>query len=252
MGKFKQSILLFMLCSFAAIAQNKTIVPTSGAIVFSCKSIIHDQGLYDKSKKEFSKALVNSLKEEIVIEQQLKGLVVDTVKINQHFKNNGHAITQLFESEVLNKSDYTIHHEFKDSIATKHETRNGSATSFLEINTKTRIFKNEFTEDYYDYSDNTIIDITEFKKETKTIHNYKCFKVIYTYREADVSDFSTLMSNYKTTREMWVTDKIKTNLHPIVNDREIISKYYPLEITETSEMSKGKTTHYKIESCTLK
>ena len=69
----------------AAIAQNKTIVPTSGAIVFSYKSIIQDQGVYNKSKEEFSKALLNSLKQEIVIEQQLKGLVVDTLKINPEF-----------------------------------------------------------------------------------------------------------------------------------------------------------------------
>jgi hypothetical protein len=41
-------------------------------------------------------------------------------------------------------------------------------------------------------------------------------------------------------------------VHPIINDKEIISKYYPLEITETSDMLKGKITHYEVENCTLK
>ena len=104
------------------------------------------------------------------------------------------------------------------------------------------------------YSGNTIHDLKVLKEHTKMIRNYKCFKVIYTYSEnntADV-DFSAFMGNFKVTREMWVTSQIKAMLHPIINDQEILSKYYPLEIIETSEMSKGKITHYEVENCTLK
>lgn len=57
MGKFKIYMSLILLYSLTGIAQNKTIVPTSGAIVFNAKVTITDQKLYNASKKAFIKNL---------------------------------------------------------------------------------------------------------------------------------------------------------------------------------------------------
>jgi hypothetical protein len=49
-------------------------------------------------------------------------------------------------------------------------------------------------------------------------------------------------------RELWVTQEIKCNYHPVINEEEILNKYYPLEIIEYSDEIKGQKTTYKIES----
>ena len=53
-------------------------------------------------------------------------------------------------------------------------------------------------------------------------------------------------------RELWVTEEIKCNYHPVINDIEILEKYYPLEIIEYSNDIKGVLTSYKIETLELK
>jgi hypothetical protein len=38
---------------------------------------------------------------------------------------------------------------------------------------------------------------------------------------------------------MWVSNKIKSEFQPVVNDKIILDKYYPLEIIETTDMFNG-------------
>jgi hypothetical protein len=254
MGKFKTQYILFILFSTSVIAQNKTIVPKFGTVVFLSKTTINDKVLFEKSKKEFIKKFFDSLKENTVIEQQLNGKKVDTIQISSLINQKAIAITPFLEAELFkDENGYRFIHEFQDSIITQFKINNNNIKEdLLTLNTKTRIFSNDLTKDYYDYSDDNIIDIKEFRNEVKNINNFKCFKIIYTYSEPDVDEFSTLMSSYVNKREMWVTDKIKSDFHPIINDKQILESYYPLEITEYSDMMKGCIKEYKIEKIDLK
>jgi hypothetical protein len=198
------------------------------------------------------------MKKSIVMERQLEGEIVDTAKINQVIKGSAGAMIGLMESELFkDKSGYTYHHEYKDEILTQYKSRNDNQEDLLTINTKTRMFSNDFTEAYYDFANNNIIDIKELRNEIKLIKNFKCFKVVYTYSEGDSEEeqlpyFAELMNGYKYTREMWVTDKIKSEFHPLVKDREILTKYYPVEITEYSDMTKGMVDKYELITLQLK
>jgi hypothetical protein len=57
MGKVKSYLLSVTAISINSIAQNKTIVPKSGTVVFAYKASILDQQLYNNSKKAFSENL---------------------------------------------------------------------------------------------------------------------------------------------------------------------------------------------------
>ena len=245
---------MLILFSISMIAQNKTIVPKSGTIVFLCKATINDKVLYEKSKNEFTKKFFESLKEARVIEQQMSGQKVDTTQINDSFNEQAIAMKPFFENEMFkDENGYKFCHEFRDSIITQYKMNNNNIKEdVMTLNSKTRTFSNDLTNGYYNYSENNIIDIKEFKDDIKTISNFKCFKVIYTYSEPDFDEFSSLMSSYINKIEMWVTDKIKSDLHPIINDKQILEKYYPLEITEYSDMLKGSVREYKIEKISLK
>jgi hypothetical protein len=60
------------------------------------------------------------------------------------------------------------------------------------------------------------------------------------------------MNQYKQIRELWVTTQINCKYHPIINEKEVLLKYYPLEIIESSEMMEGYITSYTLESLTVK
>lgn len=51
---------------------------------------------------------------------------------------------------------------------------------------------------------------------------------------------------------MWVTDKIKSLYHPIVFDKAILEKYYPLEILETQNDIRGFERRFRLEKIELK
>lgn len=53
-------------------------------------------------------------------------------------------------------------------------------------------------------------------------------------------------------RELWVTDKIIVPFHSIVRSPEILSKYYPIEITEKMKGVNGFETSYVIENISIK
>lgn len=106
----------------------------------------------------------------------------------------------------------------------------------------------------YQYSQNEIIEINEFRDEIKTINGFKCFKIIMSFRPNSNGgdEFESFMQQYLHKRELWVTDKIKCNYHPVINDEEILSKYYPLEIVESNEIIEGFVTSYKLNTLSIK
>ena len=98
---------------------------------------------------------------------------------------------------------------------------------------------------YVEIEENEIIKLIEHKNETKLINGYACFKVVYSYKEP-ASEFDFFENVITNTRELWVTEGIKCNYHPLINESEILEKYYPLEIIEYSDDLKGFRTTYKV------
>ncbi|WP_431496494.1 hypothetical protein [Flavobacterium sp.] len=250
MANLKITILSILL-TVSCMAQNKAIVPQSGTIVFSCKMDITDLVLFNQSKKDFKKEFLKDMKETLIIERRFAGIPVDTLKVSQFIKSNEVAFSQLFDSSTMDDDNVKFCLQYQDTMVKKYKIKNDFEEEVLNINAKTRMFEHDFTEQLFDYSENNIKEVKEYRKSTKKINGYKCFKIIYTFSEPDLSEYSSLMSSYTNTREMWVTDKIKSDFHPIINDREIIMQYYPLEILEYSDMVKGVKKIYKLESINI-
>ncbi|MCY1662677.1 hypothetical protein [Chryseobacterium sp. SL1] len=124
---------------------------------------------------------------------------------------------------------------------------------YTEDSTEMYVYK--FEDNLQDFSKNIILKVSEDKKSKKIIKGYDCYKVIYQYKEnnehAD-EEYKIYAKNTIYRREMWVTEKIKSLYHPIVFDKIILEKYYPLEILETQSDIKGFERRFKLEKIELK
>lgn len=83
------------------------------------------------------------------------------------------------------------------------------------------------------------LKIKEFREEKKMLANISCFKIKCTYQIIiNHEEFRTVFETeypdevMNVESEMWVTEKIKSIYHPVFKVREILEKYYPLEIEE--------------------
>jgi hypothetical protein len=258
MEKFKSKIMkflysIFLLLSSIALSQNKTIVPTTGTIVFVKEENIFDKDLFIKSFKDLmpkmKEKMKEEMKEEIYLERLIDGKKTDTLLLNSEVEK----MVQNFEMMLPfiieePRQKIKIHHEFNFDTITKYYSIEGEINNRIFINRISNVAKNENNE-YVEIENNDIIKLTEYKNETKLINGFKCFKVVYSLKALNNNfDFINLTLN---NRELWVTEEIKCNYHPIINEIELLEKYYPLEILEYSDEIKGTLTNYKIETLNI-
>ena len=241
-----------MLFSNAIFSQNKTIVPKSGSIVFIKEEKVLDKDLYLKSYKELMPKMKEAIAKEVLYERLIDGKKTDTIQLKEvaeKFAKNFELMLQFIVEQE--KEEIKFHHEFNGDTINKYFSKNGEIYKETTLNKITGIETNEFNE-YVENEEDEIIKLTEFKNETKLINGFNCYKVIYNYKEQKVSDFDFLSEVTTNIRELWVTEKIKCNFHPVINEKEILDKYYPLEILEYSEEIKGFETNYKLDLITIK
>ncbi len=258
----KQLLLISFIITTFSFSQNKTIVPTSGTIVFERKEIITDSIKYLESIRNLNKLMISEFKKEFLLNKTENGEVVDTLQL----KNIIESMPSLESFIPISTNEVKkFHHEFEKEKIVFFITQNEKKISRdLEINTKEiyidpteiKIQNNingyETVTEYYgsfkfQYSNNHIIEIKENRNEKKVINGFNCFKVIYSFKETN-DDFI----GFTNTREMWVTEKIKTLFHPVIMEKKILEKYYPLEIVEYSDSMKGLITTYKLDKVDIK
>lgn len=226
-----------ILLPITVFSQNNTIVPKSGTIVFISKNIVNNEKLYEESFNNFKAYIISAYAEETVKTNVLTGSRYpydsETLELdfNVFFPLNDRTRT------------YKYFQEFDGTIVHHYKTLNDDMVDELAINVETGI-TDDFLEDYDYYSSDVITDIKEFPEEIKIINGYKCFKVIYFLKE----DRSAIIdhSGHIDHRELWVTDKIKCAYHPVISDKLILEKYYPLEINEYFNVLKGYVKKYEL------
>jgi hypothetical protein len=243
-------IVLLLIVGNCVFSQQKIIVPKSGTIVFYCKEEKLESNLKENFEKKSSKSFKESIKKSIRRERKDAGIFTDSIKLNSAVES----INNLNFEEILSNENTKFSIEYEDTIVIKKEIKNNILQNIVSINCKSRIFKNDFATGFYDFSEIKIISFKEYRNLQKKIGDFNCFKVEYSFVETseDDAEFSNFMSNYPIKREIWVTDKIESTFHPVINEKIILEKYYPLEISEISEMRKGIKTLYLIEKFNLK
>lgn len=271
MENLSRIYLILAFLSMVSSAQNKVIVPKNGIISFKMQEIITDSLAYRESNKKMIKDMFLANGKSLKNEMETKDTLQLSQTIEELSKSADFLEEMIFNELKENKSVVMIF--YKDSINYHWTNDYGVIGSENIINTKAfpepqtkfraaiqKLIENndyDYSErkeyDYY-YSNNKIIEIKENKKETKKINGFDCFKVIYTFNEDgldETDEFANFMKKYPQTREIWVTNKIKSPFHPIVREKEIIEKYYPLEIKQYSKEFKGIEEHYTITTFSL-
>lgn len=177
-------------------------------------------------------------------------------KISTQLTQNTFDETQKhFEHELGKKTEKYSAFTKKDSIKEiiKVNVKNKTYTKF-SINRfdKEEEEDNPFIVEFpLEYNPNKILKMQLFPKETKTILGQTCFKVVFDVENNDIfSDYEVTHIpegfNAKT-YTVWVTKKLKSVVHPIVNFKEILALGYPLEIEVSEALLKGRTIIYAAE-----
>lgn len=249
----KTSRLLLIFTSLIIInkvaAQNIPSNQKLGNVTYTRQSKIIDTTAFNKTSSIFAKNMIDSLKSQLITSKIKFG--EDTSGINaatESFENL--MFQEVFKTETLEthidefQKDKIVSFVIEDQ-GNKRERFNFNYADHLVYNS----FNSEEIEDYFESEE--IISLKEYKTENKLIKGYNCFKVTYLYREKfDGTEFQ--MPAMIMERELWVTDKIIAPFHSIIRSQQILSKYYPLEITEKMSKVDGFETKYLVENISLK
>lgn len=247
--------LIFLLFSTIIFSQTKAIVPKQGTIVFKKSEIITDFEKYRKSFGVIASKMVDFQIEKELMDNLMKPSA-DSTQINELKQAIKFIIEEDLNQKIENK-DLKYHQTFKEQLVINYITFDGDTYKNYNIidtdkNTLKTVAEDSITlisENIpYLYNQSEIIEIKEFKDHTKMINGFQCFKVIMLFKPnyCEEGEFENFMNQYKHKRELWVTDKIKCSYHPVENHKEIITKYYPLEIIESNEAFEGNIVNYSI------
>ncbi len=254
----KKIVFLFvLLIGLGSKAQtNKPFALTKGEIAFREVSKITDRMLLEEtlkiSKEKFKESLTKSLLKDVsnkINDKEIEEIVEQTA---------GMMDMMMFSEDSIK----VFHQNFRGSEILFFKTVKGNAYAgyeIIDIKTKTIAglsamnSQTKFNERPFSYSNNSILRISENKKLRKQIKGFDCFRVIYEYKEkSNDEDYMIFAGNIIYKREMWVTDKIKSLFHPIIFEKSILEKYYPLDILETQSDIKGYEKKYVLEKFDLK
>jgi hypothetical protein len=271
----KKNIILLLCFFIASIAysQSKIIYPKTGKITFLKKEVITDKLKYKESLKTFFPELIQQSIKSVVKERELNGEMVDSTNLNAlSGMLKDESVTELFMNELLNEDDdrqVKYHHIYKNETIYEYITSFDYPIKdyYKFIDTKKVLEKNVShdsitvvkPEEPYSYSYDEIVKLEEFKNEIRQINGFKCFKVLLEYKSGqnadeglDDQDYISFVNSKKQTKELWVTENIKSLYHPVLKYKTILEKYYPMEISEFSEAMIGFKTMYVIDEFDLK
>jgi hypothetical protein len=250
MKTFRLLLIFISLIIISRVeAQNIPSKLKLGIVTYIKQSKIIDTATFNRTSLVFAKNMVDSLKNQMITLKTKLG--EDTSEVN--------AATAPFENllleEVFKTETFETHiDEFqKDKIVSFVIESEGNKTEKFYFNYADNLVYNSFNseeiEDYFESEE--IISLKEYRTENKLIKGYNCFKVAYVYREK-FGDTEFQIPEMIIERELWVTDKIMTPFHSIIRSQQILSKYYPLEITEKRSKVNGFETKYLVENISLK
>ncbi len=247
------SYLMLLLAFSNVFAQQQIIRPAKGEIVFVTTNIKSNKELFEKNNKEKQSELVSDILLSMEKEQKIDSAVLKRAKELDSLQLFGLGITE---------EPATFHHVYQDTLIRSFQSKNGNIIGdYTLINPKnsTFVLQSKLTPlkiytqpETYTYVKNAAATITEFRNERKKLLGYDCFKVIYNYKfDNEDGGLPPLLANELQTTEFWVTEKIQSLFHPVCREKEILVKYYPLEIIATTSMFKGMITFTTLKSISL-
>lgn len=252
MGKYK--ILVITCLFFQTLFSQKAIVSNVETIAFLKKEILTDEKQYKESVEKFKPRFLNALKQQIKLENDLKGLKTSEKELNEILSS----IEPLFEMEMLknNNEEVEFYQEVSDSVCNfviSNKVSGAKKETVILLKTLMYVNSDGQPKDYFYNNEEEIVDIKEFRNETQIINGYTCFRVNYVYKEIPEKGTDFFFGElFLHERELWVTEKIKQNIHPVIHNLSILEKYYPLKIIENTQGLYGKYYSYDLVKLVLK
>lgn len=229
--------LFFFLFSISLFSQH-TCKKFPDKLIFKIQSEIQNESEFENSFSTFS-ATIDSALIKLYGKNEMSSLNRPTLRLQYDPRQNNNIIPVKFE------------YEYNKTFIKSTVYRTGRVTGNIKIiNPKNATYKLISPRDSaivkqnlkYNFKNINAVEIDVFKDSTKNILGYKCFKIIIKERENGSYNkiaFSDLFSKAYIYTEMYVTKKIKSLYHPLVSDKNILNKYYPLEIKKYSDILKG-------------
>lgn len=236
--------LILLLTVFNSYSQNSIMVPKSGTIIFRRDQIIFDNQSFEQSTKELSKKMIVTMKNDCNLSDESFNEIeyFKSANLYQDFFGNSFETYKFYNTFKGEKIEYW--YSIDDEIQ--------NDTIVFQIDNLPLQFESHHRNSEFLYPIVRILNINEFRDENKDIEGYPCFKVEFTYSEKySEDDWKCFRNNLTQRMELWVTEKIKANFHPVLNSAEILEKYYPLEIIEYTDELKGVQVVYKVEKISL-
>jgi len=241
--KFK--LLYFIILPTIVLSQEKKTSNFVGEIIFNIKTEITDESVFNMSKNElFTKvdSIINKRDGvsswtgsnipnlQLLFDPRASNNLVP-VKLKYHFYDTIIKI-QAFKFNEITKTTKVINTaiETYDLISSKNHT-------ILRENLK------------YNFNSNKDAKIQVFRDSIKRIQSIDCFKVLVIEKESrsfDNINFQDLNHNNYIYTEMYVTESIQSIYHPLIVDKEILNKFYPLELKKYSDLLKGVEVNLSI------
>ncbi|TKC13137.1 hypothetical protein FA048_05860 [Pedobacter polaris] len=244
-----------MSLTIAVSAQQKKIIPKKGEVVFTSENIILDEVLFNATMKGIQQKMINHLRAKLELEGNQK---IDTTLLQQFISTN------IMADYMVQQKHKNSHHVYENRFIKSFESADETIPhSFSYINqdssnyVRRQVLDGDTSETEataFEYQKNRDITIKEFKQEQKIINGFKCFKVTYQYKEdfdGDEELGAILTTNEYSTTEFWVTTDIQSLFHPVCRIKEILVKYYPLEISQQSSLAKGFKIIHRLKNITL-
>lgn len=245
---------LLLFTSFPdAFAQKKVIQPKKGEIIFVSENIKQNKELFEQTMKKNQNQLITQVLASIEKEGEIDSAILK--------RGKGLDSIQLFGLGIT-ENPATYHHAYEDSLIRSYQSNKGNIIgdyTLIDLKKSTFVMQAKIDRSIiytqpepYAYVKNKDVTITEYRNERKNILGYDCFKVIYKYKiNGEDGDLPPIIANEFQTTEFWVTEKIQSLFHPVCREKEILVKYFPLQIIETSSLFKGMITAKTLKSITL-
>jgi hypothetical protein len=236
----KKYFIIFL--TILSYSQNKTIVPTTGTIVFEKKEVITDTLMYETSFEKIFESALPVMKRELLNEKDIGNCNIPD-SINQQMDQILEMVKAMTMQEMFSNKQKDIvrfHHIYNGSEIEKHISSNNRFLKKEKLSTLDTLYNQTFS---------AVSEIKEYRMETRTIKGFKCFKIVMCYFDLEQPPgFNSLLN----IMELWVTEYIKSKFHPFINESIILEKYYPLEIKHSIKNVEGMFTLYEISEFSIK
>lgn len=242
---------VFLSCNSQKI-DDTTHKKNNGSLIFEISEKVSDELLLESRLKLMDSILE---KNQSSVYKELKAL-----NINPVFDPRLHMLKSLSSHIVIKDSIiYTFKGKINKSNNTyetykhlKYNLNENRYSTLIPHDTLTSYGKKE---DIIYKEESDIVEILEFKRDRKVISGFNCFKIKVKIQNKISDEDVELKPIFDlfpyTYYDMYVTKGIKIPIHPHMQYRSILNKYYPLEITEYSDVTKGFEKNIKIRQMSL-